>query len=400
MAIWKVFTAVLLGLALLWQSRPAYALVYLAVILFFIAQIWQEWAAKKLVVSRYTGEQYLFPRDQGQIAVQIENPTRIPFAWISIVDRIPRNLVRGTHLPKSVFSLAPHEIQVISFPLLARERGVYRLGPLEVFAGDFFGIRTRKFQVNSRETIVVYPEIMPLSELALPARLTFGNFQAFQRINPDPTRLAGVRPYQNGDPLRTIHWPASARTQNLQVKQFEHTVTATCMLFLNLYKNDYKVSRFYVDTELAVTTAASLAAYVIERGESCGLVANAFLTEYLPDTTGISHGEGVIQIRARQGTQQLTQILTVLAGVEAQEQKDFLTLLKSAGNQVAGGAILLWVVPCDTPEIMAAARDLVKRGQQVQIFVLEDVLHQQMLHRPAGAPLQVFSVSREGATYL
>jgi uncharacterized protein (DUF58 family) len=393
---WKALTLIGAALALLWQTRPAYAVAYLMLLFFFAAPNLLERSAKKLIVSRRGGEQYLFPGDEGQVSLVVQNPTVLPFAWISILDSIPRNLVLGTRLPKPVFSLGPKQSREVAFPLLARERGVYRLGPLELFVGDFFGISTWRHHIAAEQTIVVYPQVRSLPELALPSRLSFGNFPALQRIHPDPTRLAGVRPYEQGDPLRTIHWPASARTQALQVKQFDHTVTVNCRIFLDFCQDSYSVSQFFPATERAVTTAASLAAHIIQRGEACGLATNAVLNEYLPESTGISYDTGHIHLRPRQGAQQLSEILSILAGVCPQNQKDFLTLVQESSDALEQGTILLWVVPRDTPEVLKAAADYVRQGRQVSIFAVEKVLHPELLHAAPGSALQVFEVSMDG----
>ncbi|MGB4431754.1 MAG: DUF58 domain-containing protein [Limnochordia bacterium] len=396
MFAWKVFALISVCAALLWQGRPAYALAYLLLLFFFAAPLVLEKSGQRLVVERGSKERFLFPGDEALVSLEVRNPTLFPFAWVSVQDSIPSNLVKGARAIRPVFTLGPRQSREVTFPLLARERGVYRLGPLRLFVGDFFGISTCQFQPAEGETVVVYPQILPLPELALPSRLPFGSLKALERINPDPTRLAGVRPYQAGDPLRTIHWPATARTQGLQVKQFEHTVTVNCMILLDLFEGDYEVSRFFVATERAVTTAASLAAHIIKQGEACGLAANAVLSEYWPERTDLSHDTGLIQMRARQGTQQLSALLSVLAGVQPQGHKDFLSLLGESREYVDGVSILLWVVPVDTPELVAAAGRFVQQGQKVLIFAVEKVIHHSLVAVPPNSSLQVFAVSQGG----
>lgn len=395
LTLWKVLTFLFVGVALLWETRPAYGLAYLGLLLFFIFQYCQGKATERLMVERLVGECYLFPDDTRSLTLQVTNPTLWNFAWISIADRIPAQLMTGRRPKRSVFALSSRSSQEVTFQITARERGVYCLGPLDVFVGDFFGIRTQRFGVVQEQTVVVFPPIYQIADLALPARLSFGSFKALWRMHPDSTRLAGLRHYQEGDRLRSIHWPATARTQTLQVKQFDHTVTATCVVFLDLYKGNYAVSKFHVGTELAITTGASLANYLIQRGEACGLVSNAILAEYSSENVVASH-EGALQILPRQGIAQLTQILTVLAGVKTQEKKDFLHLLTEYAHLSEGAAIWLWVVPKDTPELIERAWNFVKKGRQVLIFVVDEVCHQEFLHSSPDSPLQVFHISTEG----
>ena len=391
--MWRFLALVAVGVALLWEGRPAYGFAYLFLVLFFVWQRWQRQATRQINISRGQQESRFFTQDSGEVKLGIVNNSSCPFPWVSLLDKIPHDLLIGGQQEKWVFSLPSRSSHTLSFKLSPRQRGVYRLGPLELSVGDLFGISTQRFLAQEFQTVVVYPRVHQLTDLSLPARLPFGNLQALQRIHPDPTRLAGVRSYEQGDPLRTLHWPATARTQNLQVKQFEHTVTANCLIFLNLDQRDYEIASFYPTTELAVSTVASLASHLINSGEACGLITNGVLTEYLPDQKLSLGGEQqILQIPARQGFAQLTEVLTVLAGLEPCSL-DFLTLLRGQNHRYQPGTILLWVIPQDTSEIVAEAEKQVQAGRQVLLFVVgTKILHPGLLHRPPGASLQMFAV--------
>jgi len=125
-------------------------------------------------------------------------------------------------------------------------------------------------------------------------------------------------------------------------------------------------------------------------------VANAVLSEYLPDQGGIVHGSGQIQLRPRQGAQQLSELLAVLAGVQPQDHLDFFTLLEGSREYLKGASILLWIVPVDTPKVLAAAGGFLRQGQRVFIFAVEKALHRELLSRPASSPLQLFAVGPGG----
>lgn len=388
---WKIFVVITVVFALLWGTRSAYSLAYLGLVLFFMLQIWQNKAAEKLRIRRISTELNFFPGDQGQTVFRIENPTVLPFAWLSIQDRLPYNLFTGLQGPKTVFSLSARSTKEFALSLTAKERGIYRLGPLDIFVGDFFGIHTQRFQVDDRATVVVYPTLKPLSDLSLSSYISFGNLKARQKMNPDPTRLAGVRPYQGGDPLRTIHWPATAKMQSLQVKEFEHTVTATSMVYLNLYEPDYKHSSFKVKSELAVTLAASLVSHLLNLGESCGLLTNANLAEHCPGEEAMQLNEGIIFVPPRYGVGHLSEVLTILAGVQSQKDLSFMEFINQPRQKPEFGSTLLWVVPQDTVEMVEQAKIWVARGYRVQVFVVGDVLHPGLFQESGNSALQFFA---------
>jgi uncharacterized protein (DUF58 family) len=92
----------------------------------------------------------------------------------------------------------------------------------------------------------------------------------------DPLRFSGVRPYTPGDLPRRIHWRASARTGELQSKQFEPGALATLAIFLDV--NTFE--RFWEGLdpqrlERAISATASLAAHGLEARRQVGVYANA-----------------------------------------------------------------------------------------------------------------------------
>ena len=84
------------------------------------------------------------------------------------------------------------------------------------------------------QRILVYPRIVPVTELGLPAQHPFGDHRSSRRLVEDPMRLMGSRDYSQGDNFRFIHWKATARQQKLQTKVFEPSATRPLAIFLNM----------------------------------------------------------------------------------------------------------------------------------------------------------------------
>lgn len=386
-----------LCIALLWEGKQAYSLAYVFLLLFFLGYSWHNSGAKKIKLTRVQAEHRYFPRDKVEIGLQVQNNSNYPFPWISLREKVPHGLTGGGRPLSQVFSLPGKSSTEIRLELSPQQRGVYRLGPLELAAGDFFGLNTQGFSVQDFQIVIVYPQIYELADLLISTHLPVGNLHAQHKIYPDSTRLSGVRPYEQGDSLRTIHWPATARTQQLQVKQYEHTITANSLVFLNLNEEDYDRANLFSTSELAISTAASLSSSIIEAGEACGLVTNGTLTEHLPDQkVNLEHGNLLIQ--PKQGLAQLTELLTILAGLEPQTSS-FLDLVRTTKQKLQPGTVLLWVVPKDTPELIIEAEKWTRLGVRVLIFVVgTKIVHPQLLHRPRGL-VHLFAVRTEGGGF-
>ena len=57
--------------------------------------------------------------------------------------------------------------------------------------------------------LLVYPKLVPLEGYDLTSRRPIGDVRMAHRLYEDPTRIAGVRPYEAGDPLNRVHCRAT-----------------------------------------------------------------------------------------------------------------------------------------------------------------------------------------------
>jgi uncharacterized protein (DUF58 family) len=394
-AAWRFLTWILVLFALLLETRAAYGLAAVAVILFYILPNLQRRAVENLMVEYPRDVVRLFSGEEAVLSLTVRNASWLPLPWVSGVEYIPLGLGGRTH--RWVVSLSPKEEAHLECRLIGRNRGVYEVGPIRVLGGDLFGISTAAMERELYHTVVVYPERLPFSALSLPSRLFPGNIRAQQRIYPDPSRLGGVRPYKPGDPLKTVHWKATGRTGALQVKQYEHTITLNVMILLNMDEPDYDVHSWYSDKELAVQAAAAVAHHAAQSGEACGFATYARYQKWRAGDSGqpdtFSGETGALVIPPSQG--QLMDIMTALAGVECQPEPRFLGLVDQVGRGLSWGAVLVLVVPRDTPELVEQAYRLARLGLSVVFLVVGGpVEHQALLGRESRG-VSVHRVVRE-----
>ncbi|MFO8114708.1 MAG: DUF58 domain-containing protein [Halorubrum sp.] len=95
-------------------------------------------------------------------------------------------------------------------------RGERRFGPVAVTASDVFGLFERRAVVEEYDAVLAYP-----SCLAIPAwfrrALYAEDAVGTSRQREEFDRL---REYARGDPLRDVHWPATAKHDEIVVKAF------------------------------------------------------------------------------------------------------------------------------------------------------------------------------------
>ena len=182
--------------------------------------------------------------------------------------------------------------------------------------------------------VIVYPRLFPLSQLGLPSLFPLGETRAERRIFEDPTRTIGIRDYTPQDSLRHIHWKASARHQNLEVKVFEPTTTLRVILFLAVDSFPSHGAGADDDFELGVSTVASVANYVVEQRSPVGLFVNTLL----PDS-----GQPV-RLAPAGGLGQLVTIMESLAKVTLASSGSFDEFLQSNWGNLPWGATIVIVI--------------------------------------------------------
>src|SRR5262245_47011913 len=215
------------------------------------------------------------------VRVVVRNGGTLPVPWVLIEDllprealdlRFPRLKVRGKRLQIGLLR-GGGELEM-KYQVECLGRGYFPVGPLVLESGDLFGLH-RRFRVETEPNFVlVYPRIVPLTGYDLASRRPIGDVRLTHRLYEDPTRIAGVRPYELGDPLNRVHWKATARTGQLHSKVHEPSTLAGITVLLDFHAAGYPRRGEPFRSELAVTTALALANAVWEMGQQVGLVTN------------------------------------------------------------------------------------------------------------------------------
>jgi uncharacterized protein (DUF58 family) len=208
----------------------------------------------------------------------------IPAKWIRLNVDVARRGKDGRTFekilpPDPVLIESLDEEKWFEFPTPLLKRGVYLLKGVEISTCFPLGIvwwsRTMKVQDNKKDiSITVYPRIYPISgnfmEHLRGVSSTMGLASHTSRVTHQSTSFRSVREFATGDSLRHVHWPSTARTGKMLVRQFDQETIPVFNLLLNLrlpYKNPEQF-------ELAVASAMSLCHLGFGKGQLPDLFIN------------------------------------------------------------------------------------------------------------------------------
>ncbi|MAT43272.1 MAG: hypothetical protein CL609_13110 [Anaerolineaceae bacterium] len=353
----------LLLAAILSQEPFVFTLLYILLAVFVLDLVWKRQVAKSIQVDRRM-QARAFPDEPVQVQLKIDNKGWMPLVWGQLSEGFPPGVSIRTF--QQVITLGGHQTQLLEYNFKVPKRGVYPIGPLNLTHGDLMGFsKDQRFTLHS-QPLIVYPKVVPLQELGFPSISPLGNKKYHQPIFEDPTRPIGKRDYQRGDSQRRIDWRASASIGSLQVKLFEPAIALETAIFLDLNRDAYPQKRYIDAIELAISTAASIASWVVESRESVGLYTNGknLLEDY----------QKPIVFPPAKGYAQLMEILEGLAKVQSMETQSIENLIHQQKVNLSWGATLV-VIAGSAPQTLFDQMIQSQRvGLQVVLVLVGDVV--------------------------
>jgi uncharacterized protein (DUF58 family) len=383
-----VFILILFALAALLRVDFFFTILYLFAGVYFLSRLWSRQVFKKLKISRTLPER-AFLGEQVPVALKLENLSHLPIPWLMVNETFSAVLSSPPFF-REVITLAGKTTYTIHYTLHARRRGYYEIGPLSLETGDFLAINrrlTRQFEPNH---LIIYPKILPISELGLPTHSPQVILQTPVPLFRDTTRIIGVRDYIPGDNPRHIHWPATAVSGRLSVKQFQTAIARDNSIFLNLERADYgRPGQASVAIELAIVVTASLAHHMLTF-EDLPVGLNTIAVDPL------SNSQQTFRIAPNKGQGHLMQILEVLARIEGTEGVSFPKSLREESIHLPWGTTLIVITSVESEELLDNLLLLKRSGFHVTLILVQPASYlypQTERIQELGVPL--FKITRE-----
>ncbi|MBS1252595.1 MAG: hypothetical protein MAG451_01636 [Anaerolineales bacterium] len=363
--IWIIILLLLLG-AILGQSALILIPILLGIVI-LIGWLWNRFVLRRTTYERVFSERRLFAGETLHMSVSISNTKPLPVPWLQMEDLFPAELsiadrklasssIPRRHILNHVASLGPYERVRWKYEIACDARGFYFFGPASLSAGDIFGVFGQNKTVETVDRLIVYPRVAELPELGFPGKEPFGEQTAQQRIFEDPSRTIGVREYRPEDSLRRVHWKATARQGDLQVKVYEPTITQQLVVFLNVAT--YAQPWLGVDRrrqEHTISIAASTALHATKRKFAVGLIANG----------SVPNSDQPIKVLPSRAPDQLTHILEALAAVTGFARSKVDELLKAGSPELAWGATFVVVTAVVTDDLLGEMMRLRDAGRRL-----------------------------------
>ena len=254
-----------------------------------LTRYWSRHLFDRLTLKIKASERRAFIGEAVGITVELENKKPLPLPWyqwrVALAEALPAQdeTVAAAATPGLKWlvrngSLGWYQKHDWKFTVHPLERGFHQFGPSRLRSADLLGAFPRLREGDDTQHLIVFPQVFPVEELGLPADRPFGERKGGDRLFEDPLRIAGLRNYRPGDPLRRIDWKATARNGELQSRVYEPSATQQLYIFVNIDTMSHAWEGYLRDDlERTVSVAASLAVWAAGARYAVGLLNGAGL---------------------------------------------------------------------------------------------------------------------------
>jgi uncharacterized protein (DUF58 family) len=288
------------------------------------------------------------------IEIAVWSLLKIRRTLLTVYDRLPPSLQlsqRSASLPIAPSFEDPVRTQ---YQIRVLKRGVYRWSGVVVFGTDPLGLVTRSCVYETPvDEMTVLPRPIPVS-LDLPSAAGWG----VNESESGQTRGAGIEPrgireYRSGDPLHHIHWPSSAKTGQLLVKEFEAGTQAAAAFCMQRRKGTNIGKGIFTSLEQMCGNIAFLSETFLRQGARV----------YLP---GLEDNASHFAPHER-----IAQIYITLAGVEADSIRPTSDDIFESLDLLPFGSVLYVLLAVAEPDLPDAIALATRRGISVVALVYD-----------------------------
>jgi len=234
-----VVWAIIGGSAWLYGERMLYVALAVLTALPILSYIIATVGIMTLKISQHLPESIL-KEEYGNLVVDIENPTRLPFGTVRFLfygDDFAVQM-QGAILTRLGFR-KPTRQQI---PFQINYRGEYEMGIKSIQIMDLTGLFRLTRQINMPVNMLSLPRIKDMNKFPIASNLLTQTTSRFDIRDEDYATISDIRPYLPTDSIKRVHWKLTAKRNEWLVKNFQSNALHQVTIILDTKRMavDYK----------------------------------------------------------------------------------------------------------------------------------------------------------------
>ncbi|GKU85270.1 hypothetical protein NCCP28_46660 [Niallia sp. NCCP-28] len=219
----------------------------------------RDWdVTRKLAKHEYNAKETL------TVEIQVKRKIFMPIFYLLVEDSVSPVLLNNLTSKKLFF---PGFKRTIRFKYVLDElpRGEHAFYHTTIKIGDPFGFMEKEWEIQNLEKIIVFPEYEEVIYNTFSNHYEQGTVASKNIIQRDTTMAAGIREYRPGDRFSWINWKASAKRNDIMIKEFEQRQTEDVFILLDCKEHDA--------FETMVSFTATLIRSILKKGVQVGFLS-------------------------------------------------------------------------------------------------------------------------------
>ena len=249
-------------------SEPLYPLALGLVLAVAAAALWVRALRRPMTLRRSLWRGEHLAGDDVPVQLELDVEGSLPPGSLVIRERIARLGDHETLLRRRESHLYG------TYILTEVPRGRYPIESSEVVIEDPFGLERIQVPLSRSESLLVYPRIVEIDRLFSESGGQTPGGRRFLLRRMIGFELHSVREYEQGESLRRVHWPSTARRGELMVKELEDSPRDETAVLLDADATAVVGEPPESTFELQVRAAGSILKANARRGRRASLIVN------------------------------------------------------------------------------------------------------------------------------
>lgn len=207
---------------LYFRSRTSLIFLFIMIVLPVCSYILAVNQKDVLEISVKAAGRKIYDGDTAHFIIRLNNPHPFPVMKVNMDINISNAFMGNKGVLPAVIGAAGKEDAILQLPFAVDDIGIVCVSVSNIMLFDFFGIFSFKLSVNEHADarVLVMPKVRQESEKFYNSfRVGFLESEENAMKGSDFSEVSDLREYIPGDRLKDIHWKASAKRQEIMVKE-------------------------------------------------------------------------------------------------------------------------------------------------------------------------------------
>ncbi|MGH3135080.1 MAG: DUF58 domain-containing protein [Gaiellaceae bacterium] len=281
------------GAAIAFGSRPLGVVGVGLLLAAGVTRVWAALARSAVAVVAVVEPAPALEGDHVTIAIETRRSSRVPVGS-AVVHGVLGRLGPHEWRLRGHWRTASAKIDLGMLP-----RGCFALSGVQLMFADFLGLESVTPPTSFPATaVVVHPRLVTLDGLFSDAGRIGGDGRRLLLRRPAGFDFHSVREYEQGESLRRVHWPTSARRGQLMVKELEDSPRDSVVVLLDCDPAGALGEPPESSFDAAVRAAGSILLMYARRGRGATLVTTGSNRALVPVHSGQSDFGAVLSTLA------------------------------------------------------------------------------------------------------